>query len=155
MSNATRSATNALSLPLIAYRGLWDKFGKPLSDEAVRRSYLRGIPSLIRCGDESSVRKALELARNSTASCRIPSVYLLVNGLSSIVARSPADVSVNVFAIDVDRTDGLVSSIYQWRNDRWTKVGCYIPFVASVRGLTAAALTTDREQMSLVLFESA
>jgi len=155
MSNAPSRAADALSLPVIAYRGLWDKFGKPLSDEAIRRSYLRGVPSLVRCGDESAVHDVLELVRKSTASGRTPTVYLQVDGLPSMTARPIVDASVDIFAIDVEGVRGRVSTIYQWLNDGWTKVGRYIPFAASVHRLTAADLTSDCDRISLVLFESA
>src|SRR5205823_9321969 len=99
MSNVPNRLDDALSLPLIAYRGLWDKFGKPLSDEAIRRSYLRGVPSLVRCGGESAVHDILELVRKSTASGRTPSVYLQVDGLPSMTARPVVGPSVDIFAI--------------------------------------------------------
>src|SRR5204863_1732939 len=142
-TNAVSRSDDALSLPLVAYRGLWDKFGKPLSDEAIRRSYLRGVPSLIRC-EESAVGKILELVRNSTAGCRTASVYLLVHGLPPMVTRPVVDAAIDLFTVDFDRA--RVSTIYRWLNDEWTPVGCYIPLAASVQELTAADLTLERDQ---------
>lgn len=45
----------SLTLPLVAYRGLWDKFAEPRSVAAIRRAYRRDVACVVRSSESESV----------------------------------------------------------------------------------------------------
>jgi hypothetical protein len=145
----------ALSLPLIAFRGLWDKFAGPLTPRAICRSYLRGVPSLVRCADEREVRSALEFLTSHEFNRARHPILLVVDGSPSIVMPDvPADRSLDFFAIDGSALFDRTYPIYRWIDAAWCPVGTYIPISAYLRGLTAEDLAVAADETLLVMFES-
>ena len=45
----------SMSVPLVAYRGLWDKFAGPGTTGAVRRAYLRKVPCVVRATESAAI----------------------------------------------------------------------------------------------------
>jgi hypothetical protein len=146
---------DALSLPMIAFRGLWDKFAAPLTPEAVCRSYLRGVPSLVRCADDGEVRSALEFLTGAEFNrARLP-VLLVFDGAPSIVVPDIAATTLlDLFAIDGAALFDRTYPIYRWIDTDWCPVGTYIPISAYLRGLTAEDLAVPADETLVVMFES-
>lgn len=146
---------DALSLPVIAFRGLWDKFAAPLTPPAICRSYLRGVPSLVRCADEREVRSALEFLTGAEFNrARLP-VLLVFDGAPSIVVPDiAATTSLDLFAIDGAALFDRTYPIYRWIDTDWCPVGTYIPISAYLRGLTAEDLAVPADETLVVMFES-
>ena len=146
---------DALSLPMVAFRGLWDKFAAPLTPEAICRSYSRGVPSLVRCADEADLRIALEVLSSDECNRGLRPILLVFDGSPSIVVpHIPAAVSPDVFAIDGSALFDRTYPIYQWIDGAWSAVGSYVPIAAYLRGLTADDLAVDGEETLVVMFES-
>ncbi len=147
----TRTA-DALSLPLIAYRGLWDKFAPPLSEAAVRRSYLRGVPSLVRCANAEGATRALAMASDTTVNRRRQPIFLVVDTLPwAAIPRLRVDESVSVYAIDGSDPIDTTNTIYQWNDGTWRAAGSYVSISAASR---IESLDSEIDQHSLVIFES-
>jgi hypothetical protein len=146
---------HALSLPMIAFRGLWDKFAPPLTPEAICRSYLRGVPSLVRCADEREVQSALEfLSSTEFNRARLP-ILLVFDGAPSIVVPDiPSNVALDLFAIDGGALFDRTYPIYRWIDAAWCPVGTYIPISAYLRGLTAEDLAVAADESLVAMFES-
>jgi hypothetical protein len=146
---------NALSLPMIAFRGLWDRFAAPLTPEAICRSYARGVPSLVRCVDRTDVGSALDVLTNRDINRRLQPILLVFDGAPSVVVPAiPDGVSADVFAIDGSALFDRTYPIYRWRNGAWSQAGSYVPIAAYLRGLTADDLAVGGEESSVVMFES-
>ena len=146
---------DALSLPMIAFRGLWDKFAAPLTPEAICRSYARGVPSLVRCADDADVRGALEALASAECNRGLQPILLVFDGSPSIVApRLPADIAPEVFAINGSALFDRTYPIYRWLDDSWFAMGSYVPIAAYLRGLTAEDLAVDGHDSLVVMFES-
>jgi hypothetical protein len=146
---------DALSLPMIAFRGLWDKFAAPLTPEAICRSYSRGVPSLVRCADEADLRNALEVLSSDECNRGLRPILLVFDGSPSIVVpHIPAAVLPDVFAIDGSALFDRTYPIYQWIDGAWSAIGSYVPIAAYLRGLTADDLAVDGEETLVVMFES-
>jgi hypothetical protein len=146
---------DALSLPIVAFRGLWDKFAAPLTAEAVRRSYSRGVPSLVRCADQSAVKNALENLSKRVVNRRDQPIVLVCDGAPSIVVPEISSVlSPDVFAIDGSALFDRTYPIYHWIEGTWRVIGMYIPISAYLRGLTSQDLVVPRDAIHLVMFES-
>jgi hypothetical protein len=146
---------DALSLPVIAFRGLWDKFAAPLTPAAICRSYLRGVPSLVRCADDREVRSALEFLTGPEFNrARLP-VLLAFDGAPAIVVPDIASTtSLDLFAIDGAALFDRTYPIYRWIDTDWCAVGTYIPISAYLRGLTAEDLAVPADETLVVMFES-
>jgi hypothetical protein len=146
---------DALDLPMIAFRGLWDKFAAPLTPEAICRSYSRGVPSLVRCADEADLRSALEILSSGECNRRLQPILLVFDGSPSIVVpHIPANVSPEVFAIDGSALFDRTYPIYRWIDGAWSAIGSYVPIAAYLRGLTAHDFAVDGEETLVVMFES-
>lgn len=146
---------DADTLPMIAFRGLWDKFAAPLTPEAICRSYLRGVPSLARCTDEREVLSALEcLSGPDVNRARLP-ILLVFDGAPSIVMPDvQSAVPLEIFAIDASALFDRTYPIYQWIDASWCPVGTYIPIAAYLRGLTRDDLAVAADETLVVMFES-
>ena len=146
---------DALSLPMIAFRGMWDKFAGPLTPEAICRSYARGVPSLVRCIDDGDVSSALDVLSSAESSQGLQPILLVFDGSPAIVApHIPADVPNDVLAIDGSALFDRTYPIYRWVDGEWSAIGTYVPIAAYLRGLTAEELAVGREESSVVMFES-
>jgi hypothetical protein len=149
------SRGDALSLPMIAFRGLWDKFAAPLTPEAICRSYSRGVPSLVRCADEADVQSALEVLSSDEFNQGRQPILLVFDGSPSIVVpHIPSDVSTDVFAIDGSAMFDQTYPIYRWVDGAWLAIGSYVPIAAYLRGLSADDLAVDGEETLVIMFES-
>jgi len=143
------------SLPMIAFRGLWDKFAAPLTPEAICRSYARGVASLVRCIDEADVISALDVLSRAEFNRGLQPILLVFDGSPAIVVpRIPDDVSNQVLAIDGSALFDRTYPIYRWVARAWAAVGTYVPIAAYLRGLTEEDLAVGSEQSSVVMFES-
>jgi hypothetical protein len=143
------------SLPMIAFRGLWDKFAAPLTPESICRSYARGVPSLVRCIDEADVISALDVLSSAEFNRGLQPILLVFDGSPAIVIpHIPADVSNQVLAIDGSALFDRTYPIYRWVGAAWAAVGTYVPIAAYLRGLTEEDLAVRSEQTSVVMFES-
>jgi hypothetical protein len=143
------------SLPMIAFRGLWDKFAAPLTPEAICRSYARGVSSLVRCIDEADVISALDVLSRGEFNRGLQPILLVFDGSPAIVVpHIPDDVSNQVLAIDGSALFDRTYPIYRWVDGAWVAVGTYVPIAAYLRGLTEADLAVRSEQSCVVMFES-
>jgi hypothetical protein len=146
---------DALSLPMIAFRGMWDKFAAPLTPEAICRSYSRGVPSLVRCIDEADVSSALDVLSSAEFNRGLQPILLVFDGSPAIVVpHIPGDVSNDVLAIDGSALFDRTYPIYRWADGAWSAIGTYVPIAAYLRGLTGEELAVGSEQSSVVMFES-
>jgi hypothetical protein len=149
------SITDALALPVIAFRGLWDKFAAPLTPQAICRAYLRGVPSLVRCADQREVESALEFVTSREFNRARQPILLVSDGSPSIVVPDiPSDLSLEFYAIDGSALFDRTYPIYRWIDAAWCPVGTYIPISAYLRGLTAEDLAVAADESLLVMFES-
>jgi hypothetical protein len=143
------------SLPIVAFRGLWDRFAAPLTPEAICRSYTRGVPSLVRCIDEADVVSALDVLSSAEFNRGLQPILLVFDGSPAIVVpHIPDDVSNSVLAIDGSALFDRTYPIYRWVDGAWAAVGTYVPIAAYLRGLTEEDLAVGSEQSSVVMFES-
>jgi hypothetical protein len=143
------------SLPLIAFRGLWDKFAAPLTPEAICRSYARGVPSLVRCIDEADVTSALDVLSGAEFNRGLQPILLVFDGSPAIVVpHIPDDVRNQVLAIDGSALFDRTYPIYRWVDPGWAAVGTYVPIAAFLRGLTEEDFAVRGEERSVVMFES-
>lgn len=143
------------SLPLIAFRGLWDRFAAPLTPEAICRSYAHGVPSLVRCIDEADVISALDVLSSAEFNRGLQPILLVFDGSPAIVVpHIPDDVSNPVLAIDGSALFDRTYPIYRWVDGAWAAVGTYVPIAAYLRGLSEEDLAVRGEENSVVMFES-
>jgi hypothetical protein len=149
------STEDALSIPVIAYRGLWDKFARPCSLGAVQRSYLRGVPTLVRCGDEVNIFAVLELVASPSINRRRRPLFLMTDGLPAVTVSQVSDVHLpDIFAIDTNGPSDRAWPIHRQSSGAWLVAGCYVPVGAWRRGLTAEDLGSDQRTLETVVFES-
>jgi len=147
---------DALAVPVVAFRGLWDKFAGPCSLGAVRRSYLRGVPSLVRCGDGGlDLSDVLALVVDTAVNRRRQPLYLITHGQpSATVAPLPDMPWLDVFAVDMTVPTDATSPIYRWRSGALSLIGCYVPVGAWRRGLAAEDFVADQRRLETILLES-
>jgi len=147
---------DALSLPMIAFRGLWDKFAGPFTPEALCRSYSRGVMSLVRCADEADVHSAIDVLSSPEFNRRAKPILLVFDGSPDVVVPFiPDEVSTEVWAIDGSALFDRTYPIYRWTAGAWSPIGSYIPIAAYLRGLSADDLPIDAVAGPAVLmFES-
>jgi hypothetical protein len=146
---------DARLLPVIAFRGLWDMFAAPLTPEAICRSYSRGVPSLVRCLDETDVSRALNVLSRSEFNRGLQRILLVFDGSPAIVVpHIPGDVSNDVLAIDGSALFDRTYPIYRWIGGAWSVIGTYVPIAAYLRGLSEEDFTISGEESSVVMFES-
>jgi hypothetical protein len=148
-------ADAAPSLPMVAFRGMWDKFAAPLTPEAICRSYARGVPSLVRCADDADVDSAFEVLSSPEHNRGLQPILLVFDGSPSILMpQIPTEVMPTVLAIDGSALFDRTYPIYRWIDDAWTAIGSYVPIAAYLRGLTADDLAVNRDETLLIMFES-
>jgi hypothetical protein len=156
MSPYQGGTEDALSVPVIAYRGLWDKFARPRSLGALQRSYRRGVPTLVRPGGEVNVSAVLELVADPPINRRRLPLFLIADGLSAVTVSEVSDLrSQDIFAIDANGPSDTTWPIYRRNSDAWLVAGCYVPVDAGRRGLTAEDLGSDQRMLDTIIFESA
>lgn len=139
------TAADVVTLPLVAYRGLWDRFAPPASTGAVTRAYRRGVPSLARLEDaplDEWLLLACDAAINSAA---LP-VYVMAATPPAMTALVPAQAAV-LHVAQADATEAWPLSC--WREGRWHAAGLYLPVECDVRAVAWPALNGLQ-----VLFES-
>jgi hypothetical protein len=146
--------TPSRAVPLVAARGLWDKFAAPGTAGAVRRAYSRGVPSLVRVeAGQLELAEALTIVGDAGVNrCGLP-IYLITSSLPPCAAVAAARaVTPGIFAIEAG---GEIEAwpIYRADPRRWLPIGCYLPVTAALNGLSRADLALV-ESASLVLFES-
>ena len=146
---------DALALPLVAFRGLWDKFAGPCSLGALRRSYSRGVPSLVRCGDGGlNISDVLALVMDPAVNRRQQPVYFVTTARSVPVVDGLCDDWADILTIPSDDASDTAWLIQRWCGKRWTPAGRYLPTIAGRRELTREDLSVAGATASLVLFES-
>lgn len=106
----------SMSIPLVAYRGLWDKFAGPGSTGAIRRAYLRNVPCVVRATESAAI-------------------------LDEICAIA-ADATVNrqaqpLFLADDRGHAGPTIPLFERRDGAWVPRGVYIT-IRRARTVTAA-----------------
>jgi len=143
------------SLPMVAFRGLWDRFAAPLTPEAICRSYTRGVPSLVRCIDEADVVSALDVLSSAEFNRGLQPILLVFDGSPAIVVpHIPDEVGNQVLAIDGSALFDRTYPIYRWADGAWAAVGTYVPIAAYLRGLTEEDLAVRGAESCVVMFES-
>jgi hypothetical protein len=143
--------SDALALPPIAFRGLWDRFAAPFSLESLRRAYLRGVPSLVRCVGVHDADQALAVVADPAANRRRQPAVLILDSLGWLTPRGWTDRFPPLFAIDGRDPCDRRRAICRWVNGVWVTVGSYIPLGASAHiGELAGVLESD----AVVMFES-
>ena len=146
---------DALALPLVAFRGLWDKFAGPCSLGAVRRSYLRGVPSLVRCGDHGlAVTDVLALVMDPAVNRRRQPVYLVTTARSMAAVDVVFERWADILAIPSGDSFEPTRLIHRWCDRRWAPAGRYLRTVTVRCGLTPEDFAVAGGMASLVLFES-
>lgn len=96
----------SLLLPLVAYRGLWDRFARPATVDAFRRAYARGVPCVLRAGNASpSAVEACRLIAHPSVNRRDQPLYL---------AGAPTGAS-------------RVRPLSRWNGFAWMPAGLYLP----------------------------
>jgi len=142
------------SLPLVAYRGLWDAFAGPGTLDAVRRSYRRGVPSLARVDQRGlPLGEVLDLAANPTINPKAQPVYLMLDQLPALSASSRRLSSPLRAIVTGDALDRPVP-VLEWGSDGWTVVGRYVSHAAFLHGYRRGDFAIGTEGPQLVLFDS-
>jgi len=146
---------DALSLPMVAYRGLWDKFAAPLTAEAICRAYSRRVPSLIRCADEDDALGALDvLASGEINRALQPILFMIAESPTVALPHVPDAFPAPILAIDGSAPFVRAHPIYQRLDGAWTPVGSYLSLAASLRGLTVDDVTVAGREHAVIMFES-
>lgn len=148
--------SNALALPMVAYRGLWDKFAAPCTPKAICRAYSRGVSSLIRCADEREAHGAIGTLSTEEFNRTLQPIVLVVNGSpAAVVPKIVPEAAGAVLAIDGSAPFDRVYPIHRWQQGAWVPIGSYVSLAASHRGLTAHDFVeTAGRDNTIVLFES-
>ncbi len=141
---------DALALPAVAWRGLWDKFDGPDTLGALRRAYRRGVPSLVRIGPGTPVLgQVLDVLCDPAVNRHQLPLYLLADTLpdASLVAGAWA-AGLGVYGVQRGPADE------PWpircpAGSGWRDAGTYVPVDTGLDGLIPEAV-----RGSLVLFES-
>jgi hypothetical protein len=124
----------SFSLPLVAYRGLWDKFAAPGSLDAFRRAYVRGVPCVIRTDDDlPNPFDICALVNNPLVNRRGQALYLAASiyGMSGVRVLS------------------------RWTGSLWTPCGVYVPARSAANPLDPADFVVlDSMPSPVVLVES-
>lgn len=122
------------SIPLIAYRGLWDKFARPGTADAIRRAYLRNVPCVIRATESAAtLDEVCAIAANATINREQLPLFL---------------------ADDRDHA-GPAIPLCERRDGSWVLRGAYVP-IRCAREIAAADLRMLAQlSCPLVLVEAA
>ncbi len=154
-ADARYPVDDALSLPMVAYRGLWDKFAAPLTAEAICRAYSRRVPSLIRCADEDDASRALDVLTSLDINRALQPILFAVSDSPTVaLTHLPTDVPAAVLAIDGSAPFDRAHPISQWLHGAWTPIGFYVPLAACLRLLTVGDVTVAGRDHAVIMFES-
>lgn len=141
------TAPHVQGLPLVAHRGLWDRFAPPASTGAVARAYRRGVPSLARIADaplDVWLSLALETPRAGTP---LP-LFVVAATLPAIGAM---ELPGHLPLLSVEQAGATMAwPISRWQEGHWQPAGLYLPVDCDVEALAWPAVTGLQ-----VLFESA
>jgi hypothetical protein len=142
---------DALALPAVSYRGLWDKFDGPGTLGAFRRAYRRGVPSLVRVGPGAPVLgQVLDALCDPAVNRHQLPLYLLADALpdAALVAGAWA-AGLGVFAVQRGPRADRPWPIHSPAASGWREAGTYVPIGAGLDALTHATIRGP-----VVLFES-
>ena len=122
------------SITSVAARGLWDKFAAPGSIGAIRRSYERGVPSVV----EATVvpfANLMALVSDRTVNRQRQPVYVKATALPSeaLLAGIASEPAV---CVAVAGTSDLPWALWRWTGDNWIAAGVYVPVEVAVSGPT-------------------
>jgi len=152
--STSRQSRESLSLPAVAFRGLWDKFAAPRSLDAIRRAYLRGVPSL--AWIEPSVveiDEVLTLVGDPAANRRRSAAFFVVPELPAICAE--ARTPVPVFAVQRRAcSDADLRTLWCLSGSHWTRAGLYLPVAGLVDGIHLQDFQRTTKEICTVIFES-
>ncbi len=138
-------------LPLIAYRGLWDKFAAPGSRGALTRAFLRGVPSLAWLDkDGLDPDEVLVMASDPAINRRGAPVLLVASALP--VAVSVRTIGPPVCLIVSETRDDRPWPIFRLDRAAWTPCGYYLPVAAACSSLAGCDLAVPPG--GTVFFES-
>jgi hypothetical protein len=139
----------ASASPVIAYRGLWDKFGAPGSLEAARRAYRRGVPSLVRVDQgQIDIRDVAEIASTPRGGRHPVPVYVVgapnrladlalhleVTKPTAIAAPNAGALLPPIFWI-APGSAGAPWPLHLLNGSSWIPVGSYLPISAALKEL--------------------
>ncbi len=146
----SRRPIDALSLPLVAYRGLWDKFDGPGTMGAVRRAYRRGVPSLARIGQESvDLREIVAMVVDPATNRRQQPIYLACPSLPELTLTRQQAAIARIFTVRVTERNDQPWSIWRLTAGGWQAAGFYVPVRSPL-----AACPEDMWFSPLIMFES-
>lgn len=153
----TSEGRESTMLPLIAFRGLWDKFAGPRSLGALRRAYLRGVPSLVRCGyDGVDLADAIDVVNDpDTNRYRLPLYLVTPDGPESLFSSPRTPFLAEIFAVSMRGGSADTGWLSRWDGETWPLVGCYLASSATRRGIVAEDVTGAFAAAPVVIFESA
>ena len=145
------------ALPLVARRGLWDKFAGPGSVEAVTRGYRRGVPSVLVCADTAALETVAALAGDPSVNPTRQPLYLIVGTLPAHTTPllHLAGCGVETYAVTAQQEGRSPWPLYRWTGSAWTLAGRYVPTSTSTESLRAADFSDADYARQLVLTEAA
>ncbi len=149
-------ATTPHALPLVARRGLWDKFAGPGSAEAITRGYRRGVASILGCAEGASLQELATLVGNPVVNPTRQPLYLMVESLPTHTTplRHLAGCGVETFAV-TNGIEGGAWPLYRWTGNAWTLAGRYVPASMAGHTLSTADFSDADYAQQVVLTEAA
>lgn len=153
----TNDRRDSLTLPMIAFRGLWDKFAAPRSLGALRRAYARGVPSFVRCGyDGVDLADAIDLVKDSGSNpYQLPLYLVTPDGPDSLFSTPRAPFWADIFAVTMRGGSADTGDLARWDGQGWPVVGCYLSSTATRRGVVAEDVSGPFAAAPIIVFESA
>lgn len=141
-----------LSLPLVSYRGLWDKFDGPDTPGALRRAYRRGVPCIVRLGDDAfALDEAMAIWADAAINTRRAPLFLRAPTLPDLAGSSTDVRAIDAELWAVRETEpAQPSDMFRWTGTAWDLAGTYVPTTAPTD-----AIQPHHCQRAVVLFESA
>ena len=120
--------------PLVAFRGLWDKFAAPGSLAAISRAYLRGVPCVLRTEEaQPTAFEVCALVNDHAINRRGLPLYL---------------------ATEAQRACG-VRALSRWTAASWVPCGVYVPAASTASPLDINDFVRlGRDPAAVVLVES-
>jgi hypothetical protein len=124
--------TAASSITPVAARGLWDKFAPPGSLGAIRRSYARGVASVV---DTAALRleDVLPLVLDPGVNRRRRPVHLVASALPSPALLTHVGHEPGLFVTIAGRPD-QPWRLWRWTGSDWVPAGVYLPAVTVATG---------------------
>lgn len=141
--------------PLVAYRGLWDKFAAPASLGALTRAYSRGVASLAWWEHAAlSVTDVVAMHADRRHNRHRQPLFFIGTSLPPDRAMVPGrGVAPDVFAVILTEDRAEPYAVYRWTGAQWNPAGCYVH-----ARVTAAQLNDDvlpAGERAVVLVEAA